>query len=60
MTMALLSALVLDLGFDAATLAWNVVVLTAVLPSLDDSSFTVRPENARAHRNTDDFYLLAR
>ena len=29
-------------------------------PALDDPSFTVRPENARAHRNTDDFYLLAR
>jgi hypothetical protein len=29
-------------------------------PELDDPSFTVRPENARAHRNTDDFYLLAR
>ena len=28
--------------------------------ALDDPSFTVRPENARAHRNTDDFYLLAR
>lgn len=25
----------------------------------DDPSFTVRPENARARRNTDDFYLLA-
>lgn len=29
-------------------------------PAADDPSFTVRPENARAHRNTDDFYLLAR
>lgn len=29
-------------------------------PALDDPSFTVRPENARAHRNTDDFYLLVR
>lgn len=29
-------------------------------PALDDPSFTVRPENARAHRNTEDFYLLAR
>jgi uncharacterized protein len=26
----------------------------------DDPSFTVRPENARAHRTTEDFYLLAR
>ncbi len=29
-------------------------------PALEDPSFTVRPENARAHRNTEDFYLLAR
>lgn len=28
-------------------------------PPLDDPSFTVRPENARAYRNTTDFYLLA-
>ncbi len=35
-TSTFLSALVLDLGFEALTLAWNVVVLTAVVPSLDD------------------------
>lgn len=29
-------------------------------PAPDDPSFTVRPENARAHRNTEEFYLLAR
>lgn len=29
-------------------------------PASDDPSLTVRPENARAHRNTEDFYLLAR
>jgi uncharacterized protein len=29
-------------------------------PAHDDHSLTVRPENARAHRNTEDFYLLAR
>ncbi|TDU67323.1 hypothetical protein EI77_03526 [Prosthecobacter fusiformis] len=28
-------------------------------PAADDPSFTVRPENARAWRNTEDFYLLA-
>ena len=28
-------------------------------PAIDDPSFTVRPENARAQRNTEDFYLLA-
>lgn len=34
-------------------------VFQAKAPSLDDPSLTVRPENARAHRNTEDFYLLA-
>ena len=34
-------------------------VLPATTPADDDPSFTVRPENARARRNTDDFYLLA-
>ena len=28
-------------------------------PAADDPSFTVRPENARAQRNTEEFYLLA-
>lgn len=28
-------------------------------PAEDDPCFIVRPENARAHRNTEDFYLLA-
>ena len=28
-------------------------------PAADDPSFTVRPENARAHRSTEEFYLLA-
>jgi urea carboxylase-associated protein 2 len=28
-------------------------------PTEDDPSFTVRPENARAHRNTQEFHLLA-
>ncbi len=28
-------------------------------PAVDDASFTVRPENARAHRTTEEFYLLA-
>ena len=28
-------------------------------PDIDDPSFIVRPENARAQRNTEDFYLLA-
>ncbi len=35
-------------------------VFTSEPPAIDDPSFTVRPENARAHRNTEDFYLLAR
>lgn len=35
-------------------------VFAAETPAKDDPSFTVRPENARAHRNTEDFYLLAR
>lgn len=35
-------------------------VFNTPLPRLDDPSFSVRPENARAHRNTEDFYLLAR
>ncbi len=34
-------------------------VFPAETPATDDPSFTVRPENARAFRNTDDFYLLA-
>jgi len=29
-------------------------------PAPDDASLTVRPENERAYRNTEDFYLLAR
>ena len=28
-------------------------------PAADDPSFTVRPENARAHHTTEEFYLLA-
>ncbi len=28
-------------------------------PAVDDASFTVRPGNARAHRSTEEFYLLA-
>jgi urea carboxylase-associated protein 2 len=28
-------------------------------PATDDPSLTVRPENARAHRSTEEFYLLA-
>ncbi|HQW27963.1 MAG TPA: urea carboxylase-associated family protein [Verrucomicrobiales bacterium] len=28
-------------------------------PAIDDPSFTVRPENARAHQSTDEFYLLS-
>ena len=35
-------------------------VFPAAAPAADDPSFTVRPENARARRNTEDFYLLAR
>ena len=35
-------------------------VFTTPPPALDDPCFAVRPENARAFRNTDDFYLLAR
>jgi urea carboxylase-associated protein 2 len=35
-------------------------VFATAAPADDDPSFTVRPENARAHRNTRDFYLLSR
>lgn len=35
-------------------------VFPAAAPAADDPSFTVRPENERARRNTDDFYLLAK
>ena len=35
-------------------------VFTNAPPAVDDPSFTVRSENARAHRSTEEFYLLAR
>jgi urea carboxylase-associated protein 2 len=34
-------------------------VFATAPPAEDDPSFAVRPENARAHRNTEDFHLLA-
>ncbi|MFZ4765103.1 MAG: urea amidolyase associated protein UAAP1 [Roseimicrobium sp.] len=35
-------------------------VFAANAPAEDDPSFAVRPENARAHRSTEEFYRLAR
>ena len=35
-------------------------VFAAQAPAEDDPSFTVRPENARARRSTEEFHLLAR
>ncbi len=35
-------------------------VLRSDPPAVDDPSFIVRPENARAHCSTEEFYLLAR
>jgi uncharacterized protein len=34
-------------------------VFPSIVPTLEDPSFTVRPENERARQNTEDFYLLA-
>lgn len=34
-------------------------VFATAAPAADDPSFKVRPENVRAHRSTEDFYLLA-